>query len=97
MAKCNNIRFESALVVTLPNVLFLFPRLGLNIGLMPLSGLFQIIMANDIVSVKNRMSLVAGDPHVYYLGGSRSYQVSCCRSPEIVEEFSFESSFPNQT
>jgi hypothetical protein len=97
MARCRNIRFEFALVVTLPNGLFSFPRLGLNIGLMPLSGLFEIIVANDIVPVKNGPSLGAGDPHGYYLGGTRPYQVSGRCSPEIVEQFSFGFSFPNQT
>jgi len=35
-----------------------FPRLGFNIGLMPLSGFFEIIMANDI-PVKNGPGFMA--------------------------------------
>jgi hypothetical protein len=66
-------------------VCFSFYRLGLNIGLMPLSGLFEIVMANDIVPVKNGPSFMEGDPHDYYLGGSRSNEISGRRSPEIVE------------
>jgi hypothetical protein len=74
-----------------------FPRLGLNIGLMPLSGFFEILIANDIVPVKNGPSLMAGDLHGYYLGGSRSNEISGCFSPEIVDPSSFEASFPKQT
>ena len=61
---------------------------------MPLSGLFEIIVANDIVPVKNGLRLMAGDPHGYNLGDSRSNEISGCCSPEIVEQFSSEPSFP---
>jgi hypothetical protein len=61
---------------------------------MPLSSLFEIIMANNIISVKNGPNLMAGDLHGYYLGDSRSNEISGCCSPEIVEQFSLESSFP---
>jgi hypothetical protein len=37
---------------------------------------------------------MAGDPHGYNLGDSRSNEISGRCSPEIVEQFSFESSFP---
>ena len=68
--------------------------LGGNIGGQALACGPQVVFADDVVAVKNRTGLVAGDAHGYFVTDASANEVPSDCPSQVVEIFAFQACQP---